>query len=795
MENVGESDAGQWARASIAWARTGSSWASRPPAATLTAQPGDVTPIFRPIQTMWPDNLIGGVGWGTALTPVVSQEAEFMNDHPQNDAVSSTPAEAASSAAVSVSLSPHAALNTMPTATPDVPPNAPPVATPRGPTSTPATKKPKRRGRGGNKRAPKQAKLASASSPSSPTSQATTTTTTSQHTHNTHPNGPPRSTPLSAATTSTTSPNNKTIVMRVATSTPTLPETSYKRTSKVWTQYLEDTELKRVCQLCDKVFSPRTSTTNLLYHLEKEHQVDFSQYRVDNFDHDELTRRIAVFLAEDCLPFRVVLSPSFVDLLAYIAPTYVVPSPQTFSTFVSVNLVGAKKAAIAKQLGSVPHLALSADGWTSIGNSNFVLTAAHGLDLDFVFRTFLLDVQPVLESETGQFIAHTISNACTTWGIDNDRVVGVVTDGAANMKCAVTQYLHKPWFYCLAHVYNRSIALALHETAFSDILAKAQALANFFRSCSGPKRVFEAQQAQLGIPVKSLKLEIPTRWGSGLKMLRRLLHSRAAIATSLIQVQQQRARSTPPSDLSPEEWQAITEAIEVLQPLNDAYKYLTQQRTATLGAAYAMIKFSLDELYCINESETGYQPVVSDLARAIFDDLGRRFEDFCGHTGDLLALATFLDPATKDFFFLEPDVRQQQLDSAIAACKRHLASVENPQPVQVVFNNSKAMKIFPAEMFISLSESSSADIELERYRLLSRRCFEEKISGPETWWQAHKAEFPLLSQVARKVLSIVPTSIYPERCWSLAGRIRTKFRNLKPSTFAALMLLGMNKGV
>jgi len=563
----------------------------------------------------------------------------------------------------------------------------------------------------------------------------------------------------------------------------------------VWLKYNEDGQQQRVCQLCGRTFATRTSTTNLLYHLEKEHKVDFSKYCVADFNPEELTRRIALVLAEDCLPFNVVASTAFKDLLAYIAPTYIVPSPQTFSSFVCTNLVNEKKAIIAQQLSSIPYMSLSSDGWTSIGSYSYILTAAHGLDLEFVFHTFLLDVQPVLESETGQYIAHTISNACATWGIDNDRIVGVVTDGAANMKCAVTQYLHKPWFYCLAHVYNRSISLALHQTSFADILAKAQALSNFFRSCSGPKRVFEEQQELLGLAIKSLKLETPTRWGSGLKMLRRLLGSRAAIATSLILVQQQRVRSSVPNDLTPEQWKAVEEAIEVLQPLNDAYKYLSQRTTATLGAAYAMLKFSLDELNCIESAEHGYQPVTCDLIRAIFDDLQKRFTDFCGHTGDLLALATFLDPATKDFFFLEDDARVRELDNAIAACKRQLACIENNPPAQVVYHNSKARKIFPAEMFISVAESSSAEIELERYRLLSRRCFEEKVSGPEVWWRAHRHEFPLLSQVARKVLSIVATSIYPEQCWSRGGRLHTKCRYLSPSTFGALLFLGMNKGV
>ena len=61
---------------------------------------------------------------------------------------------------------------------------------------------------------------------------------------------------------------------------------------------------------------------------------------------------------------------------------------------------------------------------------------------------------------------------------------------------------------------------------------------------------------------------------------------------------------------------------------------------------------------------------------------------------------------------------------------------------------------------------------------------------PFTWWMNRKAKFPLLSQIARKYLAVMGTSIPAERLFSQLGRVLEKRRlRMKDSLFSSLMFL------
>lgn len=51
-------------------------------------------------------------------------------------------------------------------------------------------------------------------------------------------------------------------------------------------------------------------------------------------------------------------------------------------------------------------------------------------------------------------------------------------------------------------------------------------------------------------------------------------------------------------------------------------------------------------------------------------------------------------------------------------------------------------------------------------------------SSPLDWWAAHKMQFPTIAKMARRLLSIKPTSVPVERLFSVVGVIsRDKLRN------------------
>jgi len=69
------------------------------------------------------------------------------------------------------------------------------------------------------------------------------------------------------------------------------------------------------------------------------------------------------------------------------------------------------------------------------------------------------------------------------WDIPPSKILGMVTDGASNMKCAVKSYLKTKWLYCAPHMLNRAISTALDGTDLQIALLKpAKKIARYFRS-------------------------------------------------------------------------------------------------------------------------------------------------------------------------------------------------------------------------------------------------------------------------------------------------------------------------
>jgi len=123
--------------------------------------------------------------------------------------------------------------------------------------------------------------------------------------------------------------------------------------------------------------------------------------------------------------------------------------------------------------------------------------------------------------------------------------------------------------------------------------------------------------------------------------------------------------------------------------------------------------------------------------------------------------------------------------------------IESGRINKVYKSSKKKLKIDP--MFELLQIEYDKRMEQERFinkdelKKFSEESPLEPTGDTLMWWKEHETQYPILSILAKKYLSIPATSVPSERIFSLSSNIMTKKRTqLGSKTLAALVFLHAN---
>ena len=103
---------------------------------------------------------------------------------------------------------------------------------------------------------------------------------------------------------------------------------------------------------------------------------------------------------------------------------------------------------------------------------------------------------------------------------------------------------------------------------------------------------------------------------------------------------------------------------------------------------------------------------------------------------------------------------------------------------------TSAMAFLFGATYCAEEDEDNTESELEQY--LSDLAIPLQ-TDPLVWWRAHELQYPIMSTLARKLLSIPATSVSSERVFSVAGQVMSKLRSgLLPDNVDKLILLNTN---
>lgn len=346
----------------------------------------------------------------------------------------------------------------------------------------------------------------------------------------------------------------------------------------------------------------------------------------------EITKKIAEMICTDDQPFSVVDDVGFRRLISHLEPRYPMVTRQHLSNTIIPEMYDKLTQQVVNVVAGCENVAITSDIWTSTAGHDYFSVTIHFLNASWELTQLALEVKRFEgATHTAELIAENWHATFEKWGLSN-KVIAMLTDGAANMKAAVS-LTSIQGFTCNIHL----LQLVLKNSCFvkssvCNLLSTAKKIVTHFHHSVNSSKVLRQAQATLGVPLHELIQDEPTRWNSTFHMLQRLVEQRTAItvATSSINLNVQLMNS---------DWILAENLVKILKLFDEATNSLSSSK-ATLGDVIPIVK----SLECATQNFTTVQGL-SAIAKDIEASLKKKFCDV--KTNKFYMLATALDPRYK----------------------------------------------------------------------------------------------------------------------------------------------------
>ncbi|XP_040854477.1 E3 SUMO-protein ligase ZBED1-like [Ochotona curzoniae] len=621
--------------------------------------------------------------------------------------------------------------------------------------------------------------------------------------------------------------------------------------SKVWKYFGFDADAdgcilqwkKISCRICMAQIAYSGNTSNLSYHLEKNHPEEFCELVKSNteqmrgafatafsklkpdsssqqplpqdgptaslarYSHDspkqqELTAAVARLISEGLYPASIVDEPSFQLLLHTADPRYQLPSRKYFTTQALPERYSAIREVILEEVARVSWCGICADMWHSPSQSRtYVTLAVHFLPVStppssLSVRSWCLKTFEIPPEDAAEAMTRSLYEAFIEWGLSN-KLSGAATDRGQDITqaCALLDIpVHVP---CLGHAFHVAIQAALQLPRLSALLERCRKLLDYFEKVPAAVGMLVAKQKQLGMAAQHLLVSDRVGgWGRTLAMLQRLLEQQLAITGVLGEDSCYHHLM-----LEPAEWATLEGLAELLRPF--------QQVGATLAASQVPAISMLKPLLHMLQSSTlrVQETDLKELGMAkevIAQELACAYQEV-PEVDQFLNVASFLDPRYKHLPFLSAPERQgvelrvaQELRALLDSAhnvdlrppqgeeeeeppgKKKPPTPPPPPPPSLMVHSMLAEIFHPAG-----GEDEEQEWEAHVLEELSNFKAQKPLAlsgDPLRWWSERLLLFPVLHRVVQKYWCVPATRMPPARLFGPAAQhtVSTKRNWLTP---------------
>lgn len=457
------------------------------------------------------------------------------------------------------------------------------------------------------------------------------------------------------------------------------------------------------------------------------------------------------------------------------------------------------------------RFSITSDMWTHTEMSGYMSMTAHYIDDSWKLHSSLIGFAYVETPHNGEHIGKEIISRLYPWNLDrklfsfsldNCKVNNVVIRDLKKLLLSKKAlHMNGDLFHirCASHVLNLVVQDGL--TVISQAIVKIRETVKYVNGSTLKKEKFRLYAQQVKAPNLSLRSDVPTRWNSTYLMLERAIKFREAF--DRMQECDSSYKFLPSND----DWKHIQCLIDCLKVFYDVTKRIS-------GTKYPTASLYFNDFCGIYILLRDWQFSDDTFVATMAVPMVKKFEKYWDISSELLEIATILDPRFKvksiEYFYgllydeFVADLRVKAAKKAFSDLFGEYA-IESPQgssnastsrtnEVEIASSQEPSSSLFATrlglEKFIYESNSTqNKKSELEVY-LEDPLCPEISNNSFDilAWWRINGLKYPILSRMARDVLSVPVSTVASESAFSCAKRILDEYRcNLLPETIEAIM--------
>jgi hypothetical protein len=472
-----------------------------------------------------------------------------------------------------------------------------------------------------------------------------------------------------------------------------------------------------------------------------------------------------------------------------------------------LDIYAQEKDKLYADLKKVPcRFSATMDVWTSCQNKSYMCVTLHWIDDAWKIQKRIVALFHLEGRHTGHRLAEALTAVFVKWFVEK-KIFALTLDNASNNLVAVTDIIHDLklngngslvcdgiFFHirCACHILN--LVARDGMAVISKVLEKIKALILTVKGSPLQWEELMKCATQCGLDTsKGIQLDVSTRWNSTYMMLRDALYYKPAFIRLKVANRRKYEKISP----SETDWTMAATICNCLEIFYDLTELLS-------GTTYPTANLFYTGFCEIRELLGRWKNHNNLIIRQMATAMSEKFEKYWGCSSTSLAVANFFDPRYKKKvieFYLRKfagDYYQVQLEEFVATVRKlyqfYSASKPASSRASVAVDSDAPTETFGARrnselqsfLYDDCGSDESGLNELDLY--MAEPLLKQDSFDILAYWKNKTDKYPILSQIARDLMSIQVSTVASESAFSGAGRVLDPYRNrLDPEMVEALV--------